>query len=342
MSRPVGRIELILGPMFAGKTTELIRRIRRAELGWKKCIIIKYSKDPEINPKKLIKTHDMEEYLAIPCNDLQSMLCECLEYDVIGIDEAQFFPNITEFTDKLAFIGKTVIVAGLDGTFQRKPFGKILNLIPHAETIVKLSAICKSSGDNASFTERSIANNEIELLGGDDIYYAICRKCLSYNSNAGEIHLIIGPVQCGKTTEIIRLLHRHEISGRKVVLIRHPNSWPDSHQPNFDVKTCKFLPMYDEIGDYDVIGVDEGQRYTGIADWANCLANDGKIIMIDALNGNEYHKPYPGINDLITVSEHITQLTGVCPYTGFPAPFTTRENNNLISVSRYAIINMIK
>ena len=179
------------------------------------------------------------------------------------------------------------------------------------------------------------------MIGGDDIYFATCRQYLSHNLNAGEIFLILGPVKLGKTTEIIRLLRRYSISGRETLLIRHPYSWPDDHNPPFDVKSTKFLPMFDDIERYDVIGVDEAQRYEGIADWADGLANDGKIIIIGALDGNEYHKPFPGIIDLVPICEHIQKLCGVCPVTGLPAPFTVKGFDCFIPVSRFAIVSGI-
>jgi hypothetical protein len=98
-------------------------------------------------------------------------------YDCIGIDEGQFFPDIVPFCEKMANIGKTVIVAALDGTFQRKPFGSVLDLIPLAESVTKLSAVCMLCYNDASFTERLGDELAVEVIGGSDKYLAVCRQC---------------------------------------------------------------------------------------------------------------------------------------------------------------------
>lgn len=99
------------------------------------------------------------------------------EYEVIAIDEGQFFPDISESVELFCNKGKIVIVAALDGTFERKPFGRILELIPIAEQIQKLSAVCFSCGMDASYTKRLSDCKEIELIGGEDIYKPVCRSC---------------------------------------------------------------------------------------------------------------------------------------------------------------------
>ena len=98
------------------------------------------------------------------------------EFDVIAIDEGQFFPDIAKESENLANQGKIVIIAALDGTFQRKPFGAILELIPLAEFVVKLSAVCKC-GKDAFYTKRTAESEEIELIGGEELYMPACREC---------------------------------------------------------------------------------------------------------------------------------------------------------------------
>jgi len=97
---------------------------------------------------------------------------------VIGIDEGQFFPDLLEWTrDVVSRLGKVVVIAALDGTFQRVPFGNVCALIPFAETVVKLSAVCSSCGADAPFTARISAEEEVEVIGGADKYSAVCRAC---------------------------------------------------------------------------------------------------------------------------------------------------------------------
>lgn len=105
------------------------------------------------------------------------------DYDVIAIDEGQFFHDIVDNVEMFCNKGKIVIVAALDGTFERKPFGKILELIPIAEQIQKLSAVCFSCGKDASYTKRMSDCKEIELIGGEDIYKPVCRNCFFKEEN---------------------------------------------------------------------------------------------------------------------------------------------------------------
>jgi len=96
---------------------------------------------------------------------------------VIGIDEGQFFPDIVNFCEKMANDGKTVIVAALDGTFQRKAFGEVLQLIPMAESVTKLNAVCMVCYKDAAFTKRLGTETQVQLIGGSDMYISVCRTC---------------------------------------------------------------------------------------------------------------------------------------------------------------------
>src|SRR5690349_15640390 len=96
-----------------------------------------------------------------------------LSYDVVGIDEGQFFPDTTQFCELLAQRGKIVIVAALDGTFERKPFGAVLELLPLAETVTKLSAVCMGCYRPAAFSKRLGAETEVKVIGGADKYIAV-------------------------------------------------------------------------------------------------------------------------------------------------------------------------
>lgn len=331
----IGRIELIFGPMFAGKTTELIRRIQRAEKANLKCILIKYSNDDRYS-KDCISTHDMAMLKATPTNKLTTLESLCTKFDVIGIDEGQFFPDIIEFCESLVSLGKTLIIAGLDGTFQAKPFGNILNLISRCEKITKLSAICVETSNEASFTKRIVDSTDIELIGGDSIYKAASRNAFNGISGAGEIHLTLGPVKSGKTTELIRLLYRHKIAKRNPILL-YPQTRHFANEVKFDTKPITALPDYAALDSYDVVGIDEAQNYANVAEWCNALANGGKLIIVSAMSGNIRQEPFASIVELFPLCERVQMLDSICPLIGAPAPFSIEFNNDVIPISRFGL-----
>jgi len=172
----MGQIQLILGPMFSGKSTELIRRLKRYEIARYSCLIVKYAKDVRYDCES-IATHDQQTLKAISTDKLKDLKVNLEDYDVIGIDEGQFFPDVVEFSEDMANKGKTVVIAALDGTFQRKAFAAILELVPLAEHVIKLNAVCMNCFGEGSFTKRISADQEVEVIGGADKYMATCRSC---------------------------------------------------------------------------------------------------------------------------------------------------------------------
>ncbi|XP_043570869.1 thymidine kinase, cytosolic isoform X1 [Chiloscyllium plagiosum] len=177
-----GQIQIIFGPMFSGKSTELMRRVRRFQIAQYQCLVVKYAKDIRYS-KEDLATHDKFTMQAVPATKLSEITQEALKSAVIGIDEGQFFPDCVEFAEEMANKGKTVIVAALDGTFQRKAFGNILNLVPLAESVVKLSAVCMECYREAAYTKRLGSEKEVEVIGGTDMYRATCRRCYFANDN---------------------------------------------------------------------------------------------------------------------------------------------------------------
>ncbi|AST09285.1 thymidine kinase [Murmansk poxvirus] len=171
-----GNIQLILGPMFSGKSTDLIRRVKRYQIAKYDCIIIKHSNDTRYGIGNVF-THDNNSYSAVQTNKLFDLMDMVEKFSVIGIDEGQFFQDIVEFCETMANKGKIVIVAALDGTFQRKPFGHILDLIPLSEMVTKLTAVCMKCFKEAPFSRRIGSETEIEIIGGKDKYLSVCRKC---------------------------------------------------------------------------------------------------------------------------------------------------------------------
>ena len=170
--------------MFSGKSTELIRRLKRYQIARYECLIVKYSRDNRYNDgDEAIATHDKQTLAAsVSATSLKPLEDKTLDYDVIGIDEGQFFPDVLEFSEAMANAGKIVVVAALDGTFQRKGFDNVLGLVPLAEHVVKLTAICMSCVGDASYTKRTSEDKEVEVIGGADKYMAVCRQC--YHSKA--------------------------------------------------------------------------------------------------------------------------------------------------------------
>jgi len=172
-----GKIQVIFGPMFSGKSTELIRRMKRYQIANYSCLVAKYDKDDRYDQDG-IATHDRQTLGAqISANELMPMFDHAQKFDVVGVDEGQFFPDIVEFCEKLADGGTVVVVAALDGTYLRQGFGNILNLVPLAESVVKLTAVCMTCYADASFTKRKGCEKEVEVIGGADKYLAVCRSC---------------------------------------------------------------------------------------------------------------------------------------------------------------------
>ena len=172
----IGWIEVICGSMFSGKTEELLRRVRRAKLAKQKIKIFKPKQDVRYSKKK-VTSHDNNSIKSKPINSPSKILEIAEKFDVIGIDEAQFFDeSIVEVCNKLADSGKRVIVAGLDMDYMGKPFGPMPNLLAIAEYVTKVHAICTRSGKMASYTHRIAKSDELILLGDTRKYEALSRK----------------------------------------------------------------------------------------------------------------------------------------------------------------------
>jgi len=195
-----GRIELILGPMFSGKTTELMRRIKKFRIAQKKCAIVSFKEDMRFREiitdksseslltlknnvmEKKLSTHDKNIFnVNFKVKNIGSIFDELMKYDIIGIDEGQFFDDITQYSEILANEGKIVLIASLSGNFKREPFGDIKNLMAKCEKIDLLSAVCtKCFSHNASFSYRLIDDKKEKLIGGQNFYTAVCRLCYHY------------------------------------------------------------------------------------------------------------------------------------------------------------------
>ena len=177
-----GKIVLILGPMFSGKSTRLIEVIRKYTYKAKKTIMIKFYADQRYSDKSEIVTHDLIKYDSIDCKNLRDSMEILKKYDVIGIDEGQFFPDLVEVCEELAFLKKTVIIAALNGDFRMEPFPVISKIISKADKIKLLKAYCFNCHKDAKFSLRIVQSNETVLIGAGEAYKPACRECHKFFS----------------------------------------------------------------------------------------------------------------------------------------------------------------
>ena len=172
-----GRIEVVCGSMFSGKTEELIRRMKRAKFAKQKVEIFKPSIDTRYSDEDVV-SHDQNSIHSTPIESSGSLLLLASDIDVVGIDEAQFFDNgLVEVCNELANRGVRVIVAGLDMDFKGIPFGPIPALCAIADEVTKVHAICVRCGALAYVSHRLISNDRRVLLGEKDEYEPLCREC---------------------------------------------------------------------------------------------------------------------------------------------------------------------
>ena len=153
------KLELIIGPMFSGKSTELIRRIRLYQKIDNKVLVVKPSIDNRYNDKKLT-THNFDSVECMVVDSLEEIDSLICNYDVLILDEGQFFANLKKYV--VCWLKKNIIhiiIGGLDGDYKREPIGEILELIPHSDTCTRL-----------------IDSKDLVLVGGSESYMPVCRK----------------------------------------------------------------------------------------------------------------------------------------------------------------------
>ncbi len=172
-----GRIEVICGSMFSGKTEELIRRMKRAEFARQRVEIFKPSIDTRYAEEDVV-SHEGNSIPSTPVDSSASILLLGSDTDVVGIDEAQFFDdNLINVCNELANKGTRVIVAGLDLDFKGIPFGPMPGLCAVADEVTKVHAICMHCGALAYVSHRTINEEKRVLLGEQTIYEPLCRTC---------------------------------------------------------------------------------------------------------------------------------------------------------------------
>jgi len=176
-----GRMEVITGPMFSGKSEELIRRLKRAQIARLRIASFKPEIDLRYQPDA-ISSHSAQTLRAVAVRDvdrLRAVLFPALDtVDVVGIDEAQFFDELlVGLAMELVEAGKRVVLAGLDTTFAGEPFAPMPALMAIADEVVKLSAVCMVCGAPAIHTQRLGASQQLVIVGASGMYEARCRAC---------------------------------------------------------------------------------------------------------------------------------------------------------------------
>ena len=172
-----GRIEVVCGSMFSGKTEELIRRMRRAKFAKQKVEIFKPSIDTRYSDIEVV-SHDQTSIKSTPVDTSSSILLLSSDIDVVGIDEAQFLDDgLVDVCNELANRGVRVIIAGLDMDFKGNPFGPMPALCAIADEVTKVHAICVRCGALAYLSHRLVRNDKQVLLGEKMEYEPLCRDC---------------------------------------------------------------------------------------------------------------------------------------------------------------------
>ncbi len=172
-----GWIEVICGPMFSGKSEELIRRLRRAEIARQRVQIFKHAIDARYDAASIV-SHSQQSLPSVAVQEVQAILDQTQDItEVVAVDEAQFFGDeLIDACDRLANQGKRVIVAGLDLDYRGLPFGPMPGMLCRAEYITKQLAICMVCGEPAGFTQRLTDSRDRIQVGASGMYEARCRR----------------------------------------------------------------------------------------------------------------------------------------------------------------------
>jgi thymidine kinase len=178
MTSNTGWIEVVCGPMFSGKSEELIRRLRRARIARKRVQVFKPVLDDRYSLTEIVSHGD----IRMPSETVQDTpeILKKLDWrtEVVGVDEANFFgPALIELAQQLADSGKQVIIAGLDTDFMGRPFAPMPELLAVAESIAKTLAICMRCGNPAKHTQRLVESTDLIVVGAAGMYEARCRRC---------------------------------------------------------------------------------------------------------------------------------------------------------------------
>lgn len=178
----IGWIEVVCGPMFSGKSEELIRRLRRAEIARQRVQIFKPRIDERYSADHIVSHSELKIRSEAVKNASELMARVDLRTEIIGIDEAQFLgPEVVDAVVRLADMSKRVIIAGLDTDYLGRPFHPMPELLAVADEITKTLAICMQCGNPAKHTQRLISSEELVVVGATGMYEARCRRCFEPN-----------------------------------------------------------------------------------------------------------------------------------------------------------------
>src|SRR5215813_14101549 len=174
----IGWIEVICGPMFSGKSEELIRRLRRAMIARKRVEVFKPVIDNRYSDNEIVSHGDLRMKSQVVADAEEITTRIDWRSEVVGVDEANFMGDkLVEVAQRLADSGKQVIVSGLDTDYLGRPFAPIPELLAHAESITKTLAICMRCGNPAKHTQRLRGSEDLIVVGTSDMYEARCRRC---------------------------------------------------------------------------------------------------------------------------------------------------------------------
>ncbi len=178
ISGNIGWIEVICGPMFSGKSEELIRRLRRSMIARKRVQVFKPAIDTRYSNDEIVSHGDVRMKSEVISEAGEILTRMDWRTEVIGVDEANFMgPGLVEVAGRLADSGKKVIIAGLDTDYMGRPFSPIPELLALAESITKTLAICMRCGNPAKHTQRLVDSNDLIVVGASGMYEARCRRC---------------------------------------------------------------------------------------------------------------------------------------------------------------------
>lgn len=173
-----GWIEVICGPMFSGKSEELMRRLRRARIARKRVQVFKPVIDDRYSLDEIVSHGDIRMKSEVVRNATETLKLLDWRTQVVGFDEANFLgTELVEIANQLADSGKQVIIAGLDTDFMGRPFPPIPELLAHAESITKTLAICMRCGNPGKHTQRLVESDDLIVVGAAGMYEARCRRC---------------------------------------------------------------------------------------------------------------------------------------------------------------------
>jgi thymidine kinase len=173
-----GWIEVICGPMFSGKSEELIRRLRRARIARRRVQVFKPAIDLRYSADEIVSHTDARLKAEVVNNGLEILTRLDWRTQVVGVDEANFMgPEMVDIAQQLADSGKQVVIAGLDTDYLGRPFPPVPDLLALAESITKMLAICMRCGNPAKHTQRLVESEDLIVVGASGLYEARCRRC---------------------------------------------------------------------------------------------------------------------------------------------------------------------